>query len=234
MWIGCELADWFSASGLSGKRVEEIHRVTGSLSPTVCFCSRWQEGEQGGGRPSLIPGHHGWKETLVPCSFPSLLAWASVLQGQGQCKLPYLLCRGPALLSPPGPLGFWWLFITTLSWNLLPANCPSSKEYRTYCVNVSRPTHTICCLLIYWFIFYSLAQWFIYVALESSALQRKWMKPWSTHVHFPWWLLPEEPAHTDFLCMFPGLAYAHILISKGISYLFSCLLSKKESTTVLA
>lgn len=87
-------------------------------------------------------GPCGWKETLISCSFPSLLVRTSGHQGQGQCKLPHLLGRGPALLSPPGPLGFWWLFISTLLWDLLPINCSSSKEYLIRCVNVGFQTNT--------------------------------------------------------------------------------------------
>lgn len=151
------------------------------------------------------------------CPFSSLLARASAHQGQGHCKLPHRLCRGPALLSPPGPLGFWWLFITALSRDLLPFNCPSSKEYLIHRVNVSRPTHTICFLLIYRFILFTRtviylhSSWFKRFAKEEdeSLIHR---------VHFPRRRPPEEPAHTDVLCTFPGLAYARRLISKRMFY----------------
>lgn len=98
------------------------------------------------------------RSPLVPSSFPSLLARVCYASRPGSKQTTSPPVRGPALLSPPGPLGSWWLFFITLSWDLLPGKCPSPKEYLILRANVSKPTHTIGLLLIYLFTPYSLAQ----------------------------------------------------------------------------
>lgn len=146
----------FSASGLSGKRVEEIHRVTGSLSHSA-FAPDGRKGSREVGA-FTIP-RSPWLEgdpcpLLLP--FPLSMSKCASRPGSMQTTSPPLQSACPAL--PSRTFVDSGGYLSPHSWNLLPVNCPSSKEYLTYCINVSRPTHMICCLLIYQFIFYLLAQ----------------------------------------------------------------------------
>lgn len=131
--------------------------------PLSTFTPDGREGEQRGQRrtDALTTPWSQWLEG-DPCTFPSfpLLLAGSEHQSQGQSSLPHLPWSRLVWPSPPGLLGFWWLSLHS-SWNLLPVIYASSKEYLTFHL-INRvmlpPTHMICFLLIFLFVFFFLLE----------------------------------------------------------------------------
>lgn len=184
---------------------------------------------RGGQKPSLLPGHSGWKETLVPPPLPLLAG--SEHQSQGQSQPPSPPLEQACLAFPSRTAGilvaaYHYTLPGLCFWLTVPhqRNTPNKL-----CGRFPQPfdlfsSYFSVCILYSW----------AGTHLHSSEFKRYAKKEgatWHTCVRFPWQRLPEAPTHADFWCMLPESAYAQ-LSSKAC--FTSCLLIQKVKYNFLS